>query len=180
MSLNRPHGKMTFYGIEIPSDVLYRVNKIYQDRCGHPHILNSKKAKYDFCEKCGAIRCFIENKLTEIGERLNDRLVYVELEDAKGEIIKKHYAVMEYYEGFVKLDFAATQSNPDKKNQFKALIKDLHLWRSSHYGLYCFDNVTPTTAFYKNSSLRNLKYATSPLAITDVGNARTKDSPADP
>ena len=159
------HGTMTFFGIEIPVDSIYVIKRSYNDKCGHPHMANSRKAKYDFCEKCGTARFYVEKCLTDVGKRLYDRLIFAELEDPQGNVVTKYYAVMEWYNTDVKINFTKYSENLEKRDEFKALLKDVKLWRAKRFGLFIINNVTPTVAFYKNKSLQNNTYAEKALCI---------------
>ncbi len=156
---------MTFFGIEIPFDSVYETKRFYHDKCGHPHMTNSKKSKYNFCEKCGESRFYIEKRMTDAGNRLKDRLIFTELEDAEGHVVQKYYAVMEWYKTDVKINSNKYAENLEKREEFKALLKDVHLWKAKRYGLFVLHNVTPTVAFYNNKSLRNDFYAVSAICI---------------
>jgi hypothetical protein len=163
--MNQKHGPITFFGIEIPFDSVYEIKRLYRDKCGHPHMLNSKKAKYDYCEKCGEPRFYIEKKITDVGRRLSDRLIYTEIEDSNGHVVQKYYAVMEWYDNDVKINTAKYAENAEKREEFKTLMKDIKLWKAKRFGLFVLQNAVPTMNFYKNNSIKNDFYALSALCI---------------
>ena len=81
--MNEAHGRITFWGLEIPTKLIRNIKLTFRDRCDHTHVDNKKKRKYKFCEECGKQRFFINQTPTELSEKLEDRLIYSLIEDRR-------------------------------------------------------------------------------------------------
>jgi hypothetical protein len=61
---------------------------------------------------------------------------------------------MQWYDSDHKIDTNFLETEADLVQDFKVEMKKLGLWKLKRFGLYTLQNAVPTTAFYKNESIR--------------------------
>jgi len=154
--MNVNHGKIAFFGIEVPINRLRTTNLEFRDECGHNHLNNVKKKEYKFCEECGEKRYYINMEFTDLYRDIENKLLLALVEDVStdGNTEKKYYCVMQWFDSDHKIDTNFLESEAELMADFKAEMKKLDLWKLKRFGLYTLQNVVPTTAFYKNENIR--------------------------
>lgn len=155
MNYVNQHGRIVFFGIEIPVSILEHTRIIYSDNCIHKYSNNSKKKEYKFCSECGTKRFMIVIERPELYKKYENRIIFAKVVDPDGQEHKKYYIVLEWYEGDVKICYGNLLKQPALYDDFKMQLEEDGIWKQKWFGLYTLENPQPTQAFYKNLYIKN-------------------------
>lgn len=172
--LHQSHGRIVFYGLEIPVRLLETNKFVYSDNCDHEYSNNTKKNTYKFCPECGTKRMELQIVRPELYITLKNRLIRARVQNPiSNDTEIKYYAVMEWYPGDVKIIPSNITKMPAKMDEFRDLMENLGVWKQKRFGLYTLEDPVPLTDFYKNDYLKNTKYSKPAIFVDpDINNEK--------